>query len=539
LREKHIEAIRGGGKARSGLIVGAAIGIGMTAQAAERGGADFLLALNAGRLRVMGTSSLAALLPLHDANAFTDGFARREILGRVAVPVVLGVCAHSVRDVAAFFEECLRSGYAGIANFPSVTHLDGRPRQALEDAGLGFAAEARTLAAARRAGLVALGYARTREEVSMLMQGGIDILCLNFGWTAASGLGTRSGMDVAEATDRTRRLLREVRISAPDTLCLVEGGPLVSPEQVWQVCAGGKADGYIGGSTLDRLPLEAAVAQSTAAFKMIALTGAEPEAAARRARRLSGLVGASDAMRAVVAQVVGLGPSGRAVLVVGESGSGRTAVARAIHATSGRRRLALLGPGEAPPTASDTTLLVEEVDTWPVGAQALLMARIDEDGGTSRGRVVATLRAGGEAAMLPALRERLEPGRIALTPLRDRPEDIPALVTHILRRLPLGRAAELAPEALRLLLARSWPGNVRELRALVERAALHAHGPRLEPQDLAMDMGDLEPTAPADERAWILDALRRHRFRRGEAAAFMGISRKTLYNRMRKLGMLI
>ena len=66
------------------IVVGAAIGLGMTARAAADGGADFLLVLSAGRLRVMGAPSLAAMLPIRDSNSFTDAFARREILDRVA-----------------------------------------------------------------------------------------------------------------------------------------------------------------------------------------------------------------------------------------------------------------------------------------------------------------------------------------------------------------------------------------------------------------------------------------------------------------------
>lgn len=77
-------------KRDGGLLVGAAIGVGRAATAAERGGADFLLALNAGRLRVRGATSLASMLPLADSNAYTLDFARAEILRRVAIPVFFG-----------------------------------------------------------------------------------------------------------------------------------------------------------------------------------------------------------------------------------------------------------------------------------------------------------------------------------------------------------------------------------------------------------------------------------------------------------------
>jgi predicted TIM-barrel enzyme len=124
------------------LLVGGAIGVGMTAEAAERGGADFLLALSAGRYRVMGAASLAALLPLGEANRFTDTFARREILDRVAVPVFFGAsCFDPATDLSALVAQVKAAGYHGIANFPTAIHFDGRFRRALEEVGIGFARE--------------------------------------------------------------------------------------------------------------------------------------------------------------------------------------------------------------------------------------------------------------------------------------------------------------------------------------------------------------------------------------------------------------
>jgi len=118
------------------MLVGAAIGVGMTAEAAERGGADFLLALSAGRYRVMGAASLAALLPLGAANSFTDGFARREILDRVSIPVFFGAsCFDPSEDLDELVDRVRAAGYSGIANFPTATHFDGSFRDALDGAG--------------------------------------------------------------------------------------------------------------------------------------------------------------------------------------------------------------------------------------------------------------------------------------------------------------------------------------------------------------------------------------------------------------------
>jgi DNA-binding NtrC family response regulator len=134
---------------------------------------------------------------------------------------------------------------------------------------------------------------------------------------------------------------------------------------------------------------------------------------------------------------------------------------------------------------------------------------------------------------------RLLPARIALPALRDRPEDVAILARAFLARLGGDGPRDLDGDALRVLLRHDWPGNLREMRALLSRAAVTARGRAVGAAARAAAMrpaGSVPMPAPLDERSWILDGLRRNRFRRGETAAFLGISRKTLYNRMRQLG---
>lgn len=318
------------------LLIGGAIGIGMTAEAAVRGGADFLLALNAGRYRVMGAASLAALLPLSNANHFTDQFARREILDRVSVPVLFGA---SCFDPATSPEKLVRHacdvGYQGIANFPSSIHFDGRFRQILEEADLGFAREARMLELARRAGLLTFGYAKTRAEIARLIEAEVAMICLNFGWNAGGVQSVAQSFTIAEAADRARRVFASIRSHAPNTLCFVEGGPIINPDDMFRVCNEASADGYVGGSTLDRVALEISVTERTSAFKAFGLLKQASTAQSReldRAARIAGVVGQSEFVLAVLEQVTRLAGTRIPALICGEQGLGRGALARASSA---------------------------------------------------------------------------------------------------------------------------------------------------------------------------------------------------------------
>ncbi|HEV7437935.1 MAG TPA: phosphoenolpyruvate hydrolase family protein [Pseudorhizobium sp.] len=564
-------------------LVGAAIGVGMTAEAAERGGADFLLALNAGRYRVMGAPSIAAMLPLDGANEFTDRFARREILDRVSIPVFFGASAFDpALDLERFVTRIAAAGYHGIANFPTTVHYDGRFRQALEDAGLGYAREVEMLRLARNAGLATFGYAKTRYEIQMVLEAEIDILCLNFGWNAGGVRAVAQAFTLEEAADRAQRVFNEVRQERAQIICVVEGGPIVNPEDMYRVCRRARADGYVGGSTLDRMPLEMSVMQKTSAFKAFGFLQQADAAQSRevaRAARLAGVTGQSQTVARLLEQLVRLSATQLPVLVVGEKGLGRTTLARSLHALGGRRGpLTVLNAADrevpqeellfgAEPAfgrvrrqgaldAREGTVLVENAGELAESAQQHLLAWLERGmtervGGTRnyipQGRLVLIVMP--EDIAKNRLNEDLigflQPGRIDVEPLRERPEDIPAHARLYLEKVGENRQTgllDISADGYRVLFAHGWKENLRELRRVVEHAAV-LNGPGIIGSEIlqkviASSEGVRATEEPLAEKDWILDALRRHRFRRGETATFLGISRKTLYNKMRRAGLL-
>jgi DNA-binding NtrC family response regulator len=149
--------------------------------------------------------------------------------------------------------------------------------------------------------------------------------------------------------------------------------------------------------------------------------------------------------------------------------------------------------------------------------------------------------------------------RVRVPPLRERPEDVPLLVDYVNRGLPNARA--FSAEALRAMKAYDWPGNVRELRFAVERAALLAEGDTIEAADLPpeiLERAGIRPqedeAAPPDDedddeddddaigeagldRERVRDALEKAKWRRGKAAEILGVSPRTLYRWMRRLGL--
>ncbi|HEY7113906.1 MAG TPA: sigma-54 dependent transcriptional regulator [Thermoanaerobaculia bacterium] len=302
------------------------------------------------------------------------------------------------------------------------------------------------------------------------------------------------------------------------------------------------------------------------------------------------ILGESAAMRPVLELISRVAPSDANVLIVGENGSGKGVVARAIHAASTRRSrpLVTLNAGGVSEgvfeselfghvkgaftdaradrvgrfeLADGGTLFLDEIANVPASQQGKLL-RVVETGeferlGSSRTRKVDVRILSATNADLAAevaagrfrqdLRFRINTIEIAVPPLRDRREDIPLLAQHFLglhaRRYRKDVAA-FEPAALQTLLDHPWPGNVRELDHAVERAALLASGPRVRPADLGLrPMRDgAEP--PLEEMSLeevegvlIRKALARFGGNVSRAAEALGLSRSSLYRRMEKYGL--
>jgi two-component system response regulator HydG len=300
-------------------------------------------------------------------------------------------------------------------------------------------------------------------------------------------------------------------------------------------------------------------------------------------------------MRAVMEQVALVAARETTVLLTGETGTGKTVVARTLHDLSGRRaepfrvaqcaalaaglvedelfghvKGAFTGAERARPgklaEAGRGTLLLDDVDTLSPEAQAKLLRAVEarefEPVGSDRPR---RLEARLVAASNRPLEEEVRAGRfrpdlfyrlavvsLRVPPLRERPEDIPALAVQFLaesaahNRRPVRR---LSAGAMALLCAYAWPGNVRELRNAIEHADVLGKGPEIGPADLpdsvrAAAAGRPRPAVPLasarDEAEWaqIEEALRRTGNNRTRAAAELGIGRRTLYDKLHRLGRL-
>jgi predicted TIM-barrel enzyme len=255
-------------------IVGAGAGTGISAKFAEEGGADLIIVYNSGRFRMAGHGSLAGLLAYGDANAIVKEMGEREILPIVRdVPVIAGVMGTDpLRRMDYLLAELDSLGFSGINNFPTVGLIDGRFRVELERTGMGFGREVDMIALAHEHGFFTCVYVFNADEASAMARASADVIIAHVGLTVGGSIGL-SGND-AFSLDKAVAVIQEIGEAAkainPDVLLLCHGGPIATPEDAAYVLGRCAAVGFVGASSMERLPVETAIAATTRAFKSIA-----------------------------------------------------------------------------------------------------------------------------------------------------------------------------------------------------------------------------------------------------------------------------
>jgi len=296
------------------------------------------------------------------------------------------------------------------------------------------------------------------------------------------------------------------------------------------------------------------------------------------------IVGQSQVMNALLETVQRIAGSDATVLIQGESGTGKGLVARRIHEASPRRRgpfLVINCSGFQDPlleselfghekgaftgatsvkqglfeVAEGGTLLLDEVGEMSPAMQAKLLQVLDTRelrrvGGTRLHRVDVRIVAATNtdlAQAVPAgrfredLYYRLNVVSLTLPPLRERKEDIPLLIDHLLKRFGTAGypAKRLSPEALQLLVDYPWPGNARELANTIERLLILAPGEVIGPDDLPANIrvpsGLVHgPSSLAEmERVHLTRVLAETRGKKMQAARLLGIDIKTLNKKIK------
>lgn len=254
------------------LILATGAGTGISAKFEEQGGTDLILVFNSGRYRMDGLGSLAGLLAYGDANAIALEMGERHILPVVKeTPVICSVNGTDpTRVKERFLSQVMAAGFSGINNFPTVGLIDGKFREALEHTGLGYDKEVELIAAARSQDIFSMAYVFTTEEARRMLEAGCDALIVHFGLTTGGSIGAKDSMSVEEAASLTKAVAEERKKARSSAFLLVHGGPIENAADVKRLAVLVRFDGFVGASSIERVPVEPAIRNAAASFGQIA-----------------------------------------------------------------------------------------------------------------------------------------------------------------------------------------------------------------------------------------------------------------------------
>ena len=184
-------------------------------------------------------------------------------------PVLAGVCASDpFRSIDRFLVELKDLGFAGVQNFPTVGLIDGQFRQNLEETGIGYDLEIELIRKARKLELLTTPYVFNVEEARKMTEAGADIVVAHMGLTTSGSIGATSGKSLDDCVKLIQDITDEAVKANSEIIVLCHGGPIAKPEDAEYVLKRTKGvHGFYGASSMERLPVEEAIANVTRTFK--------------------------------------------------------------------------------------------------------------------------------------------------------------------------------------------------------------------------------------------------------------------------------
>ena len=252
-------------------LIGGGAGTGLSAKCEEAGGIDLIVIYNSGRYRMAGRGSLAGLLAYGNANEIVCEMAAEVLPVVKHTPVLAGVNGTDPFMLTEpFLRRLIDLGFSGIQNFPTVGLIDGSFRANLEETGMSYALEVDLIRTARAMDLLTTPYVFSEQNARDMAAAGADIVVCHLGLTTGGAIGAETAMKLADCVAPIKAWAAAARSVNPELIVLCHGGPIATPEDaqfILRECL--ECDGFYGASSMERLPTEVALTETTRRFVQI------------------------------------------------------------------------------------------------------------------------------------------------------------------------------------------------------------------------------------------------------------------------------
>ena len=252
-------------------LIGGGAGTGLSAKCEEAGGIDLIVIYNSGRYRMAGRGSLAGVLAYGNANEIVCEMAREVLPVVKHTPVLAGVNGTDPFMIPdEFLRRLIALGFSGVQNFPTVGLIDGTFRANLEETGMGYALEVEMIRRAHELDLLTTPYVFNEAEARAMAAAGADIVVCHMGLTTGGAIGAETALRLADCVAPINAWAAVARDVNPDIIVLCHGGPIATPDDAAYIlkhCPG--IQGFYGASSMERLPTELALTETTRRFMQI------------------------------------------------------------------------------------------------------------------------------------------------------------------------------------------------------------------------------------------------------------------------------
>lgn len=252
-------------------LIGGGAGTGLSAKCEEAGGIDLIVIYNSGRYRMAGRGSLAGLMAYGNANEIVCEMAHEVLPVVKHTPVMAGVNGTDPFMITdQFLSRLIDLGFSGVQNFPTVGLIDGTFRANLEETGMSFALEVDMIARAHARDLLTTPYVFSEADARAMAAAGADIIVCHLGLTTGGAIGAETSMKLADCVEPINAWAAAAKAVRPDVIVLCHGGPIATPQDAQYIlrqCP--TCDGFYGASSMERLPTEQALTETTRQFTQI------------------------------------------------------------------------------------------------------------------------------------------------------------------------------------------------------------------------------------------------------------------------------
>jgi predicted TIM-barrel enzyme len=252
-------------------IIGGGAGTGLSAKCEEAGGIDLIVIYNSGRYRMAGRGSLAGLLAYGNANEIVADMAKEVLPVVTKTPVLAGVNGTDPFMITEhFLKRLIDLGFSGIQNFPTVGLIDGVFRQNLEETGMSYSLEIDLIRKAHEMDMLTSPYVFSEDDATEMTKAGADIVVCHMGLTTGGAIGAGTALTLKDCVPKINAWTQAALRVNRNAIVLCHGGPIATPDDakfILREC--GDCHGFYGASSMERLPTERALTETTRQFKQI------------------------------------------------------------------------------------------------------------------------------------------------------------------------------------------------------------------------------------------------------------------------------